>query len=134
MYVHFQCPLLPTLSGHINNLYNTCFWSLVNSGVSNSEAQKQIKDTCAAEKNELLFSKFGINYNKLPQLYRKGTTLIWQPTQPKEAEATQPVEQLSTAKPGDSRETRKQVKPEILLLNVDIIGEQFWNEHSYILN
>lgn len=149
----FQCPLLPTLSGHINNLYNTCFWSLVNSGVSNSEAQKQIKvkilltssptcvciyirlqDTCAAEKNELLFSKFGINYNKLPQLYRKGTTLIWQPTQPKEVEATQPVEQLSTAKPSGSQETRKQVKPEILVLNIDIIGEQFWNEHSYILS
>ena len=91
-----------------------------------------LQDTCAAEKNELLFSKFGINYNKLPQLYRKGTTLIWQPmaTQPKEAEVTQPVEQLSTA----SRETKKQIKPEILVLNVDIIGEQFWNEHSYILS
>ena len=90
-----------------------------------------LQDTCAAEKNELLFSKFGINYNKLPQLYRKGTTLIWQPTQ---AEVTQPVEQLSTAKSGGSRETKKQLKPEVLVLNVDIIGEQFWNEYSYILN
>ena len=86
---------------------------------------------CAAEKNELLFSKFDINYNKLPQLYRKGTTVIWQPTQ---AETTQLVEQLDAVEPGGSRETKKQIKPEIFALNVDIIGEQFWNEHSYILS
>ena len=31
----------------------------------------------SSDKNELLFSQFGINYNRLPQCYRKGTTLIW---------------------------------------------------------
>ena len=32
--------------------------------------------TVSGDKNELLFSKYGINYNNLPQLYRKGTVII----------------------------------------------------------
>ena len=27
---------------HINNLYNTCFWSLVHSGLSTTEAEKKL--------------------------------------------------------------------------------------------
>lgn len=34
--------------------------------------------TLAADKNEILFSEFNINYNNEPPLYRKGTVLIWQ--------------------------------------------------------
>lgn len=37
-----------------------------------------LQGTVASDKNELLFSEFGINYNSLPQLYRKGTVLLWQ--------------------------------------------------------
>ena len=33
--------------------------------------------TLSSDKNELLFSRFNINYNNIPQIYRKGTTLIW---------------------------------------------------------
>jgi tRNA(His) guanylyltransferase len=29
----------------------------------------------AADKNELLYSEFGINYNELPPMYKKGTVL-----------------------------------------------------------
>lgn len=32
--------------------------------------------TLSSDKNELLFSDFQINYNTLPELYRKGTVLI----------------------------------------------------------
>ncbi|KAL8168237.1 hypothetical protein V2J09_009736 [Rumex salicifolius] len=47
------------MRGHINNQYNTCFWTLVKSGRSKSEAQKYLKEfpfqgTQAQEKNELL--------------------------------------------------------------------------------
>jgi tRNA(His) 5'-end guanylyltransferase len=37
------------------------------------------QDTVSSDKNELLFSQFGINYNSLPELYRKGTILLKQP-------------------------------------------------------
>ncbi|CAM9595012.1 unnamed protein product [Discosporangium mesarthrocarpum] len=60
---------------HVNNLYNTCFWSLVHGGTSKQDAQLALKGTSSGDKNELLFSEFGINYNNLPQHYRKGFTL-----------------------------------------------------------
>ena len=63
--------------GHINNMYNTCFWSFVQTGgMTPHEAQQRLKGTVSSDKNELLFSQFNINYNNLPQLYRKGTVLI----------------------------------------------------------
>ena len=34
--------------------------------------------TLAADKNEILFSEFDINYNKQPPVHRKGTALIWE--------------------------------------------------------
>ena len=67
---------------HINNLYNTCFWNLVSSGLTETEAHSKLKGTTSAEKNELLFSGFGVNYNEEPEVFRKGTTLVrpdWAP-------------------------------------------------------
>ena len=32
----------------------------------------------SSDKNEILFSEFNINYNNLPQMYRKGSVLIWE--------------------------------------------------------
>ena len=62
---------------HINNLYNTCFWELVQiDKISNEEAHKKLKGTFSGDKNELLFSKFGINYNEIDPIYRKGTILL----------------------------------------------------------
>ena len=37
-----------------------------------------LQGTVSSDKNELLFSEFGINYNTLPQIFRKGTVLLWQ--------------------------------------------------------
>lgn len=34
--------------------------------------------TLTADKNEILFSEFHINYNNEPHMYRKGTVLVWQ--------------------------------------------------------
>jgi hypothetical protein len=62
---------------HINNLYNTCFWALVHDGMTNTDAVKRLKGTLSSDKNEILFSRFNINYNNIPPVYRKGTTLIW---------------------------------------------------------
>ncbi|KAI5287382.1 hypothetical protein KEM52_001613, partial [Ascosphaera acerosa] len=61
---------------HINNLYNTTFWSLVlQGGMENQEAEVALKGTLAADKNEILFSRFGINYNNEPEMYRKGSVV-----------------------------------------------------------
>lgn len=60
---------------HINNLYNTTFWSLIqHNGMSNTDAEKKLKGTFASDKNEILFQN-GINYNNEQAIYRKGTVL-----------------------------------------------------------
>ncbi|KNE56537.1 hypothetical protein AMAG_02337 [Allomyces macrogynus ATCC 38327] len=62
---------------HINNLYNTSFWALVlKGGLSENAAMKRLSKTVAKDKNELLFSEFGINYNDEPEIFKKGSTLV----------------------------------------------------------
>ncbi|XP_039049780.1 tRNA(His) guanylyltransferase 1-like isoform X2 [Hibiscus syriacus] len=61
---------------HINNQYNTCFWNLVKSGKSKSEAQIYLKGTQAREKNELLLKEFGIDYTTLPLMFRQGSSIF----------------------------------------------------------
>ncbi len=61
---------------HINNLYNTTFWTLIQRGdMSPQEAEKRLSGTVSAEKNELLFKDFGMNYNNEPDIYKKGSIL-----------------------------------------------------------
>lgn len=59
---------------HINNLYNTTFWALVNTGLTNTEAHAKLKGTFSKDKHEILFN-LGINYNLLEDVYKKGTLI-----------------------------------------------------------
>ncbi|XP_055615750.1 probable tRNA(His) guanylyltransferase [Toxorhynchites rutilus septentrionalis] len=61
---------------HINNLYNTTFWNLVASGLTNVDAEKRLRGTLSSDKNEILFQDFNINYNNEPAMFRKGTILL----------------------------------------------------------
>lgn len=106
---------------HINNLYNTCFWCLVQqSGLSADQAEERLNGTVSSDKNEILFSQFNINYNNLPQMYRKGSVLVWEKT----------VAVDNTAEEGSVTRTKRQ----IVLHHTDIIGDVFWNEHPEILS
>lgn len=61
---------------HVNNLYNTTFWALVlKGGMKEREAERRLQKTIAADKNEILFSDFGINYNSEDEMYRKGSVV-----------------------------------------------------------
>jgi tRNA(His) 5'-end guanylyltransferase len=63
-------------AGHINNLYNTTFWALVQQGGMEARAAEQkLSGTYSADKNEILFKEFGINYNNEPECFKKGTVL-----------------------------------------------------------
>ncbi|KAI0044291.1 tRNAHis guanylyltransferase [Auriscalpium vulgare] len=62
---------------HINNMYNTVFWALVQQGgQSTKEAHETLRGTVSSQKHELLFSKFGVNYNTLPDRFRKGSVFV----------------------------------------------------------
>lgn len=100
---------------HVNNLYNTAFWALVNrGGHSTMEAESILKGTVSKDKHEILFSTFGINYNDEPQMFRRGSFL---------------------AKGLDQSEANVQ-KPmnEITVFHEDIIGEHFWLKLPHLLS
>jgi tRNA(His) guanylyltransferase len=81
---------------HINNLYNTVFWALVqDKGQTAAQAHESLRvrfvvtcihmfvqinvftqGTVSKTKHELLFNGFGINYNNLPARFRKGSVLV----------------------------------------------------------
>lgn len=66
-----------SFTGHINNLYNTTFWHLVLKGdMSAIDAEARLSGTLSAEKNEILFSQFGVNYNREPEIYKKGSVIF----------------------------------------------------------
>jgi tRNA(His) guanylyltransferase len=61
---------------HINNLYNTTFWTLVlKGGMSARDAEQRLAGTLSRDKNEILFTEFDINYNNEPEIFKKGSLL-----------------------------------------------------------
>ncbi|XP_033948723.1 probable tRNA(His) guanylyltransferase isoform X2 [Pseudochaenichthys georgianus] len=113
---------------HVNNLYNTVFWTLVQKGgLTTAQAEERLKGTLAADKNEILFSEFNINYNTEPAVLKKGTTLIWE----KRDETVTKCMKLPNAEEKEVAVTRSRRR--VQAHHCDVIGEQFWEEHPDIL-
>ncbi|XP_077515649.1 tRNA-histidine guanylyltransferase [Amblyomma americanum] len=109
---------------HINNLYNTVFWALVQKGgLTPRQAEERLRGTVSSDKNEILFQEFQTNYNNLPALYRKGTVVIREPTDAEpQGDGTK------------AQKNRKQAKVyKITALNVDIIQKDFWSKYPHLL-
>lgn len=98
---------------HINNLYNTTFWALIQKrGLSNSEAEQKLCGTFSSDKHEILFSELGINYNNEPELFKKGTILL-------RKKIKHPIH----------GKTRQVIFP----LHENLINDEFWKKHWEIL-
>ncbi|KAL0246857.1 hypothetical protein GEMRC1_008063 [Eukaryota sp. GEM-RC1] len=130
-----RCVLYPTFKNlrdyfswrqvdcHINNMYNYCFWKLVlDSKMEGASAEKLLSPTDSAGKNELLFSRFNINYNTLPLLHRKGTVLFWD-------RCRLLVEGKKTPDGMDVYRERNLVQQ----ANCDIIKDEFWIEKNFTI-
>ena len=124
---------------HINNLYNTTFWSMVlKGGMSNADAEQALKGTVASDKNEILFSRFGINYNNEPSIFRKGTVIyracddeIY--TANGQKNAANGAAETPRSKTQLEKERKRKQKARITVEHVDIIGDAFWSARPYIL-
>ncbi|XP_061093010.1 probable tRNA(His) guanylyltransferase, partial [Conger conger] len=102
-------------------------WSLVQrGGLSTVQAEGRLKGTLAADKNEILFSEFDINYNNEPLVHRKGTALVWEKA---DETTTKQVRVLNEEKEVTVTKSRKRVSAH----HCDLIGEPFWKEHPDIL-
>ncbi len=105
---------------HINNQYNAAFWALVARGASRTDAQRRLAGTVTAEKNELLFSEFGINYADLPAMHRKGSVL----------RRSRAPEVVKTA--ADGTEVVRE-RTRVVTEHCDVIGDAFWAAHPELL-
>ncbi|KNZ80193.1 putative tRNA(His) guanylyltransferase [Termitomyces sp. J132] len=136
---------------HINNLYNTVFWALVQlGGETTTQAHATLRGTVSKEKHEILFTRFQINYNQIDERFRKGSVLVQPavtvntqgsaPHGPSDASddtlvvsAFSPFEQKRTKL---NRELKRDTKPktEVVVLHCDIIKDQFWDDRPGILS
>ncbi|OZJ02424.1 hypothetical protein BZG36_04829 [Bifiguratus adelaidae] len=105
---------------HINNMYNTVFWAIVHGGRSETEAENELRGTSSAQKQEILFSQYGINYAKEPEMFKKGSVILRQPT-------TVSVVSEKTGQPV----MREKMIPTISF--VDMIKDEFWIQRPYLL-
>ncbi|KAL8705459.1 MAG: hypothetical protein Q9201_001440 [Fulgogasparrea decipioides] len=121
---------------HINNLYNTTFWALVQQGqMGTTEAEEALKGTNAADKNEILFSRFGINYNNEPEQYKKGSLYGTQKPGPLNSNVPQSQKDqgVEPSKTEREKEKKARAKAEIKLEFVDIISDVFWEARPWLL-
>ncbi|KAG7293202.1 Glucose-responsive transcription factor [Staphylotrichum longicolle] len=138
---------------HINNLYNTTFWALIQlGGMDGTEAEKTLKvnflapmnktmslmlrkGTYAADKNEILFSKFSINYNNEPEMYKKGSYELVEPgTHNAALEADILAEPVQKSKTQAENDRKRRAKARIVVEHLDIIKDEFWDRRPWLLS
>ncbi|KAJ5292043.1 hypothetical protein N7478_001294 [Penicillium angulare] len=126
---------------HINNLYNTTFWTMVLQGkMSNTDAEQELKGTVSSDKNEILFKRFGMNYNNEEEIYKKGSVLYrqYELQDPKpssvsvEDETSVPESQQSRSQQDKMKKLRRKAK--VVIDHVDIIKDEFWARRPWIIS
>ncbi|EED81613.1 predicted protein [Postia placenta Mad-698-R] len=140
---------------HINNLYNTIFWALVQQGgETTTQAHAILRGTVSGTKNEMLHSRFGINYNTIPARYRKGSVLVQErvcslcswifelpPASSDDLASTagetpgtpQQPEQAPSGSSKQKASKKAHALTRIELHHCDIIGDEFWDQRPYLL-
>ena len=121
---------------HINNLYNTCFWALVLRGnETTTSAEKILNGSLSSDKNEILFSRFGINYNNEPEIFKKGSIVI---RETKERILDRMETKPSTISCPFSKEEIESLSDgayETVVLHCDVIRDKpFWEDHPSLLD
>ncbi|KAH7273693.1 TRNA(His) guanylyltransferase [Fusarium keratoplasticum] len=126
---------------HINNLYNTTFWSLIQlGGLDNKEAERTLAGTLAADKNEILFSRFSINYNNEPEIFKKGSVIFrdYELVDPNSHNITQTIdaqaEPVQQSKSQKEKDKKSRAKARVVVEHLDIIKDDFWDRRPWLLS
>ncbi|KAF4841079.1 tRNA(His) guanylyltransferase [Colletotrichum siamense] len=126
---------------HINNLYNTTFWSLIQlGGYDNKTAEQMLAGTVSGDKNEILFSKFNINYNNEPEMYKKGSVIFrdYELVEPGTHNASEAADALAEptqqSKSQAEKEKKKRNKARVVIEHLDIIKDDFWDRRPWLLS
>lgn len=134
---------------HINNLFNTTFWALVQlGGKSTQEAERILKGSLSKDKHEILFSQFGINYNNELEMFRKGSLLakakrITHSHLYSDASSDKFTEKpkvpgliMAAALSVDNRQDENKIEDyetTVVAIHEDIMGDDFWNQNPLLL-
>ncbi|KAK9477985.1 Thg1p [Lipomyces japonicus] len=109
---------------HINNLYNTTFWNLVQQGgLTEQKAEERLIGSVSSDKHDILFLDFQINYNNEPEIFKKGTLLVREPIVTSKNSSGE-----ERSKRQQERDDKKRRKAKIEKLHIDIIGDKFWSD------
>lgn len=92
----------------------------MHAGATRKEANARLNSTVTQDKNEILFSEFGMNYNDLPVAHRKGSVLV---------RRVRPVQAKLDASGSPVMRDRAVVD----VLHCDIIRDDFWESNPHIL-
>ncbi|OTB19511.1 hypothetical protein K445DRAFT_314394 [Daldinia sp. EC12] len=127
---------------HINNLYNTTFWSLVQlpPKMDTKDAEHLLSGTLAADKHEILFSRFKINYNNEPEIFKKGSVIYrsYELVEPGTHNVAKSTDELAEAaqqsKTQKDKDRKQRTKAKVVVDHVDIIKDDFWERRPWILS
>jgi tRNA(His) guanylyltransferase len=140
-------------AGHINNLYNTTFWAMIQKGgLDSTAAEAELQGTVSSDKNEILFSRYGINYNNEPELFKKGSVVFreyeLENTEKINGNESRDVKQNSELEPSTevpeeaavlsktrAEKMRKaRAKARVVVEHIDIHKDEFWAKRPWILS
>lgn len=102
--------------------------------MSAAEAEKELVGTLAKDKHEILWKRFGINYNDENEMCKKGSVVVREYEKP-----PPPLEEVQGE--GEDRMTKGQKerrkkalrKGKVVVRFCDVIKDAFWQERPWIL-
>lgn len=87
------------------------------------------------DKNELLFSRFGINYNNEPEFFKKGSIVIRETKEHILKRMEERPDTISTTLSKEQVEALSEGSIETVVLHCDVIRDKpFWEEHPDLLD
>ena len=121
-------------------------------GLDATAAEQELKGTVSADKNEILFSRYGINYNNELEMFRKGSVVFREyelETAGKvngngmdtvelgsrvEAGTEARVEAAVPSRTRTEKLRKARAKARVIVEHVDIIKDDFWEKRPWILS
>lgn len=105
--------------------------------MSQTDAELELKGTVSSDKNEILFKRFGINYNNEPMIFRKGS-VVYRKYDVKEGGGAEKsgkagIGEVELSKTQLEKERKRKMKAEVVVEHVDLIQDAFWEARPYIL-
>lgn len=120
-------------------------------GLDATTAEAELQGTFSSDKNEILFSRYGINYNNEPELFKKGSVVfreyelenteingneseIAKQNSELEPSTEVPEEAAALSKTRGEKMRKARVKARVVVEHVDIHKDEFWARRPWILS